>query len=337
MPPLDELIASLADGRPVRRAALAKTADSLSGSPFESLWIGDRPYVIKHLSAETDWLMRALDDGVDGKPAYAFRLWRSGVLNRMPDCIDHAIVGMAPDRDGLSVVMQDITPTLVPSGSEPIPLAQHRRFLDHMARVHAAFWEFEPPEPLLDDVTRFGALSMRTADRETALAAARGVPIDPVPSLLPGGWAELRAAAPDIADKIAALAQDATPLARALAETPATFVHGDWKLGNLGSHPDGRTVLLDWAWTGRTGPCVDLGWYLAVNCDRLPEPKESAIDALRGSLEQAGVDTGPWWDRQVELGLVGGFTLLGWSKTGDPDELGWWLRRIGPTVRELTA
>lgn len=113
----------------------------------------------------------------------------------------------------------------------------------------------------------------------------------------------------------------------ALRETPATLVHGDWKLGNLGSHTDGRTVLLDWSWPGKTGPCVDLGWYLAVNCDRLPESKESTIGALRDALESHAIDTSSWWDRQLDLALVGAFTQLGWSKAGDPAEFDWWAGR----------
>ena len=31
---------------------------------------------------------------------------------------------------------------------------------------------------------------------------------------------------------------------------PLTFVAGDWKLGNVGRRPDGRTILLDWAYPG---------------------------------------------------------------------------------------
>ena len=37
--------------------------------------------------------------------------------------------------------------------------------------------------------------------------------------------------------------------------TPATFLHGDWKMGNLGWHPEGRTILLDWAYLG-AGPAA---------------------------------------------------------------------------------
>jgi aminoglycoside phosphotransferase (APT) family kinase protein len=39
-------------------------------------------------------------------------------------------------------------------------------------------------------------------------------------------------------------------LVAAFGETPATLIHGDWKFGNLGAHPDGRTILLDWGGPG---------------------------------------------------------------------------------------
>jgi aminoglycoside phosphotransferase (APT) family kinase protein len=123
----------------------------------------------------------------------------------------------------------------------------------------------------------------------------------------------------------------------ALAETPATFVHGDWKAGNLGAHPDGRTILLDWGWPGRAAPLVDLAWYLAVNCDRLPQSKEDAIEHYRRSLAGHGISTVGWWERQLGLALLGGFLQLGWSKTGDPAELSWWVDRVVPVARDLLA
>ncbi len=102
---------------------------------------------------------------------------------------------------------------------------------------------------------------------------------------------------------------------------------GDWKLGNLGLH-DGRTVLLDWTYPG-IGPIAhDLAWYLALNRARIPESKETSIDALRASLEHRGIVTDPWWDQQVDLCLLGGLVQFGWEKAlGDDDELGWWCER----------
>jgi hypothetical protein len=56
-----------------------------------------------------------------------------------------------------------------------------------------------------------------------------------------------------------------------LSRTPRTFLPGDWKLGNLGSHPDGRTILLDWTLPGVGPACRELCWCLALNRARLPE------------------------------------------------------------------
>ena len=74
-----------------------------------------------------------------------------------------------------------------------------------------------------------------------------------------------------------------------LRTTPQTFVPGDWKFGNVGRRPDGRTVLLDWAYPGEAAPCWDLTWYLALNAARLPEAKEQAIEHYRARLEHHGV------------------------------------------------
>ena len=61
--------------------------------------------------------------------------------------------------------------------------------------------------------------------------------------------------------------------------TPRTFLHGDWKLGNLGSRPDGRTVLVDWSLPGSGPPAAELAHYLALNVARFPDrPFEGRCD-----------------------------------------------------------
>jgi hypothetical protein len=53
------------------------------------------------------------------------------------------------------------------------------------------------------------------------------------------GWRALSERAPDLA-RVARLVQDDPGVLTApLAATPVTFLHGDWKMGNLGSQPDG--------------------------------------------------------------------------------------------------
>jgi hypothetical protein len=306
------------------REPMDKHVDSLSGSPFERALIEDEWYVIKHLGYDQDWVARALGD----RDCFALTMWRCGLLDAMPGEIDHTIVGVAREDSTVTLLMRDVGEHLVPPGDGPIPDAQHLRFLDHMAAVHARFWGFEDRYGLLPPGNRYTALTPAFAARE---AVAGGD--DPVPRLLPGGWAALAEAAPEAHGYALALATDPTPLTDALAATPATFVHGDWKAGNLGSHPDGRTILLDWGWPGRTGPLVDLAWYVAVNCDRLPVSKEDTVAAYRRALERRGLATAAWWDRQLDLALLGAFVQLGWSKTGA--ELDWWVTRIVPVARDL--
>ncbi len=76
-----------------------------------------------------------------------------------------------------------------------------------------------------------------------------------------------------------------------------------------------------------------MAWYLAVNCDLLPESKEDSIDAYRQALEAEGIETGGWFERQVDLALLGGYLQLGWSKAGD--ELAWWTGRAVAATRTL--
>ena len=322
---VDELLAG-ATGR----APMDKHVDSLSGSGFERATVDGRACVVKHTGYHLDWLARALGD----RDCWALTMWRTGLLDALPDRIDHTVLGMALDAatGRVSMLMTDVGDRLVPPGSDPLPEHSQLRFLDNMARMHATFWGFEDRYRLLGPGERYQALTPATGARE----AAQGHD-DPVPRALAGGWAALREAAPRAHDDALALVTDPAPLVAALAETPATLVHGDWKAGNLGEHPDGRTILLDWGWPGRAGPLVDVAWYLAVNCDRLPVSKEDTIEAYRRSLAGTGVEVGDWWDRQLELALLGGFLQLGWSKKGDRAELDWWLRRAAPVARDLLA
>jgi hypothetical protein len=320
---VDELLAG-ATGR----APMDKHVDSLSGSGFERVTVDGHACVVKHTGYHLDWLARALGD----RECWALTMWRTGLLHALPDRIDHTVLGMAYDEASgrVSVLMRDVGAWLVPPGDAPLPVEAHLSFLDHMACLHAAFWGFEDRYGLLGTGARYQALTPATAAREAAAGQS-----DPVPRALPGGWAALREAAPAAHNDALALATDPAPLVAALEQTPATLVHGDWKAGNLGSHPDGRTILLDWGWPGRAGPLVDVAWYLAVNCDRLPLSKEDTIAAYRRCLAGYGVEVAGWWDRQLELALLGGFLQLGWSKTGDRAELDWWLSRVAPVARDL--
>jgi hypothetical protein len=309
-------------GPDVRLEPMSKHVDSLSGSAFEVAITPTRRYLVKHIHRDLDWLMRLLGDGVDGARPRALIVWQEGLLDALPPVLAHCIEGMVydPGTGLLRQVMRDAGDTLVPADGSLVPLSQHRRFLDHLAALHATFWGFRDGIGLTTAVQRYGF----------AHPSHAGTEHDPVPSMFPAGWAAVAEVSPELARPSLALIADASPLAAAMADGPHTFVHGDWKFGNLGSHPDGRTVLLDWGWPGEAGPAVDLAWYLAVNCDRLPESKEDSIEAYRTALERHGIPTRDWWDRHLSLALLGGFLQLGWSKSGP--ELTWWLDRTLPLL-----
>jgi hypothetical protein len=163
------------------------------------------------------------------------------------------------------------------------------------------------------------------AQAEAATEAVTGT-AHLVPQLVGRGWPLLAQVAPAAAAVVTPLAYDPGPLVDALARTPHTFVHSNWKLDNLGTDDTGRTVVLDWETSGLGTPLSDLAWYLAINCRRLPQPKETSITVYREALEDCGIDTGPWWDRQLALCLLGALVQFGWEKAlgGYDEELAWW-------------
>lgn len=312
---VEELVGGQATRTPV------KAADSLSGSTFEWVVVEGRRCLLKYLCVDDDWIMRATGD-LDVRQV---DLWRRGLFERLPGCLDHATLGMAAwhREDGracAALLMRDVGASLVPAGSEVIAQATNHQFLDHMAWMHAAL-SGEDLADVFPLVNHYLFLGPKMAELEVA----RGT--DGVPAAVRTGWSRFGTAAPRVDGLVKALLEDPSPLVSALARTPQTTVHGDWKLGNLGA-ADGRTLLLDWDRCGRGPATLDLAWYLAVNCDRMPESKERAIDFYRSRLEAHGVDTAGWFERQLGLALIGGLLQLGWAKAGGAAaEIAWWEER----------
>jgi phosphotransferase family enzyme len=316
-----ELTAGATERRPLAGGA------GKSGARLERVVIGGQPYVLKHLDLAEDWTMRA-SGCLRGAPLLA---WERGLLARLPACFNQPIVGVAPEdgaasrgrvpSGGCAVLMRDVAPWLVPVSDEPISLDQHLRFLRHMAALHVAFWACGSECEVVPVMHRYLELSPWLAHAEAAVGSAHLVP-----RLVGQGWPRLADVAPVAAAVVNPLARDPGPLVEALEITPQTFVHSNWKLDNLGTDEQGRTVVLDWEQPGRGAPLSDLAWYLAINCRRLPQGKQDAIAAYRQALEEQGIDTEPWWDRQLALCLLGALVQFGWEKAlgGYDEELAWW-------------
>ena len=322
---VEELIAGATDRRPLGGT------DGKSGSTLERVVIHGEPFVLKQLHPDRDWTMRGFGD-LWCRPV---QLWVCGLLDAMPDVIDHAVVGAATGLGrhgwGGALLLRDVSEHLIPEGDEVISLESHRQLLDHLAEMSARFWGFEGVPGLLPVASRYSAFGPGWLAAEEDL----GWP-DPIPVIAADGWARFAERAPaDVRRVIDGLRHDNDALARAIERTPLTFLHGDWKMGNLGVGP-GRTILLDWTYPG-IGPIGhELAWYLAVNRLRLPESKEDTIAALRTSLEARGIATDGWWQPQVDLCLLGCLVQFGWEKAlGDDDELGWWCDRAREGARWL--
>jgi hypothetical protein len=297
--------------------------DARSSAGFERVEVDGAPCIVKYLHPERDFTMRVSGD-VGCRPR---RVWEAGLMDAAPDLIDHATLGAAPwgrNGWGVALLMRDVGAELVPVGDHPVAEDDHLAFIDAVAGLSARMWGWQDDLELLPHRLRwswFGASQL-------AGEAALGFP-ETVPRLAAEGWVRFGERAPAaVVEVIEALRADPSPLSEAVLTTPQTFLHGDWKFGNLGRAADGRVVLLDWAYPGCGPAAHELTWYLALNRSRLPagHTKATTIDAFRQALERHGIDTSGWWERQLHLCLLGGLVQFGWEKAlGEDEELWWWI------------
>jgi hypothetical protein len=306
--------------------------DSKSGARFERVVMNGEPFLLKHVDTRDDWIMRQTGD----IGCIPIRVWESGVFDLLPASIDHATVGAA--RAGMhgAVLLRDVGEWLIPSGEGIVEVEQQLRLLDHLAGLHAATWGWHDDVGLLPVANRYSFFGPAALECEAQL----GFP-SPVPRIATEGWLRLDDAAPELADALRPLRAAPWPLFDALAETPTAFLHGDTKFGNIGTGPDGRTILIDWSQTGAGPPLAEIAHQLALNRARIPPEleRDATVDAYRAALERHGIDTAPWFERQLALCLLGVMLLLGWEKAFDETglELAWWRDRTLDTARELTS
>jgi len=303
--------------------------DGKSTSSFERVTVDGERFFLKRLSPASDWIMRATGDHVH-RP---YLVWRAGIMDRVSTFIDHAVVSMeisgVGDEAELSMLMRDVGSYLVPEGDTPVSAAQHQGFINHLAQLSATFWGWE------DTVGGLTTMPERLGFFDAANVARELDAADPPGPIVAAdvGWRQLPERSPDLAALARAIQEDPEILTGPLAATPVTFLHGDWKMGNLGSNPDGRTILLDWAYPGSGPACWDLCWYLALNQARLPESKEATVGRFRDAIEAHGVDCSGWFETQFDLCVIGMMVTFGWEKAlGAEDELRWWERRVADAV-----
>jgi hypothetical protein len=299
--------------------------DGRSTAAFERVWIDGRPHIVKYVHLDDDFMMRMTGD-IGCRPV---RAWAAGLLDSAPDLVDHAIVGAAGGHGrngwGAALLMRDVSSELVVVDGSPFRPEEQERFVDHLAGWCASTWGFRDDSltgpGLQPYAIRWAYFAKTTLDGEAAMGWK-----EPVPRIAAEGWARFWERAPrSTATIIEELWRESAPLAAALRSTPSCLLHGDAKASNMGIAPDGRMILIDWAYVGEGPAAHEIAWYVALNREKLPVSKEETIESFRAGLERHGIDTSGWWERQLGLALLGTLVQFGWEKAlGDDDELGWW-------------
>ena len=294
--------------------------DGKSGSTLERVTLADGTrLVLKHVDPHRDWIMQATHD--TGRVA---RLWAAGVFDHMPPVIDTAIVGVAPAPGGCTVVMRDVSASLLPDGLR-VTRSQSRQLLAAVAALHRVF-----TRPPVDDLCSLADLLGFLSPTATAPHRAD----HEVPRLVLQGWERFAdVVADDVADAVLHVLGSTGPLADALGDFGAALLHGDLKLANLGVG-DGRVVVIDWGPQTSWGPpAVDYAWYVAVNGAAVRASLDELVDDVRTAA-------GPAHDEDaLRLAFLGALVQLGWEKalgaTADDGDvrarersgLDWWTAR----------
>jgi aminoglycoside phosphotransferase (APT) family kinase protein len=158
----------------------------------------------------------------------------------------------------------------------------------------------------------------------------------PAREAIVAGWELFAEQAPrDVVAAILAVHAHPAVLSDQLAAYPATLLHGDAKLPNLGLGPTGL-IAVDWGdLTGFGPPEVDVAWYALMNELRLGVTPDTTFAAYQALATQ------PLEPQAVDLACIGslaqmGFRLAGTAVGGDsPAEraradarLAWWCHRV---------
>ncbi len=292
-----------------------------SGNLLERLVLADgRRLIVKRIVPGTNWIDRHTKD--EGREALLFT---SGVLGRMPDAIDHAVVAAERDGDAWWVVMRDVSASLLPD-SKRLSRAEHRRILEAANVMWEEFWgERVPHLCTLHDCLQLFSPAIAEAERDG---------LDLLPKQYEAFWeAFAEAVDPDVAEPVLALVEDPAPLVAELEALGTTLIHADIRDEQIGLDGD-RLVLLDWGRASQGHPVVDFFWSICHNAWRTDATHDELVEDFRRTR---GERDDP---RAVELGVIAGLVMYGWvfghSAVWHPDrgerdwahqELGWWVPR----------
>jgi Phosphotransferase enzyme family len=312
------------------RQPLTDLAEAFSGATLELVELPDGSRVVlKHLPAEGDWLTRATDGA-----GRVRRLWESGLLARIRPLVDHTILDVRVADGHDVVVMRDARDDLLPP---QIAVSREvvRGLLTRLSAVHEACMH-ESGESLCSLGARY---AMFAPDLH---AGDAGPGAHPLGGRIGRGWELFEEHVDgDLVGAVFAIHRDPQPLARRLSRFPATLLHGDAKLENLGLS-NGTLVAIDWGDLTGFGPReVDVGWFALKGSSRIG----CSPDEVFAEYERAG---GRALDPvALDLVCVGSLAQMGFrfalgALASGPDpadvagqQLEWWTARAAAALDRI--
>ncbi len=288
-----------------------------SGAALSTLTRDDGArFVVKRISIERDWIMRATNDLGSREVAFALAAPELGRGIATPT------IGVARDGGDHALLMSDIGDDLLRQGSSSE--ARLDAVIVAMATLHRA----APPVgvPWCGLERRLSLLTPETSK----IAAAYGAP---VAGDITRGWEIFGRLAPaTVVTMIRSLFVEVSPLIAALGRLPSALLHGDLKFDNIGVAADGGVWLIDWAMPLVAPAAVELGWFLAINERRMPATHDGVmLDVMRDYALAAEMPE-QLRERHDAMTVLCGLLLRGWRKAldaeaGEPEELRWWCER----------
>jgi hypothetical protein len=326
-------------------------SDGWSGATFRLLQRPDgRRYVLKRDAYASNWIARATADVGLREAVVASAAAAGGI--EVPESIELPYVGAARDGDGVAILMPDLTSQLIawedPAAASAFDAAALATVIDAVSSLHATPHALLPRSealtgwpwcPLRQRLLLLARPSAQRYSDEGTWVGERFL----------AGWDAFDRRASGSARRLVEdLSDDPATLIAALDRLPATGLHGDLKLSNVGLLPGHRIALIDWQMMLRAAVAVELGWFLVSNVALLPLPPLPVLDAYRDSLRRYLAEAGrgverdglagdglacdreadyrrEWasvvgdWEAQVDLAWIVGLLLRGWRKGLDAE------------------
>jgi hypothetical protein len=206
--------------------------------------------------------------------------------------------------------MQDVSHALVKWRQRVSPKIIHS-MLDALAAMHAMFWEDE----------NLKAAELGLCNAESLITFGWPIQWDhyrhqsDIVDMLKRGWdAFFDIVEPDVRDALQSLMENPQPLYAALSDYPSTFVHADYRVGNLALLPDTKEcIVLDWQLAGYAPATICACWFVMsggafVRQEAYSHYYHQRLSGFLGNRFDQSL-----WQPMLELGgLVDGFRKGPW-------------------------